>query len=57
MLKREWGEGNYHTYSIPGKTAALVPEFSVEDLLSAKLQFRFLLLHVKDLLLGRTLCW
>ena len=24
--------GGYRTYSIPGKAAALVPEFSVEDL-------------------------
>ena len=35
MLKGEWGEesnGKLPTYSIPGKTAALVPEFSVEDL-------------------------
>ena len=24
--------GIYYTYSIPGKTAALVPEFAVEDL-------------------------
>ena len=32
VLKREWGAGSYRTYSIPGKTAALVPEFAVEDL-------------------------
>ena len=35
MLKREWGaESNeklLHLF-IPGKTAALVPEFAVEDL-------------------------
>ena len=24
--------GSYHTYSIPGKTATLVPEFAVGDL-------------------------
>ena len=30
--------GSYYTYSIPGKIAALVPEFAVEDLLSAELQ-------------------
>ena len=44
MLKREWGvkaTGSYRTYSIPGKTAALVPEFAVEDLPSAELQHRF----------------
>ena len=48
MLKREWGaesNGNYRTYSIAGKTAALVPEFVVEDLTSAELQPRFLRLH------------
>ena len=36
MLKREsevWkATGSYLTYSIPGKTAALVPEFAMEDL-------------------------
>ena len=36
MLKRESGVQkameSYHTYSISGKTAALVPEFAVEDL-------------------------
>ena len=41
MLKREWGMGSHRTYSIPGKTAALVPEFAVEDLPSAELQPRF----------------
>ena len=30
--------GSYRTYSIPGKTAALVPEFAVEDLPLAELQ-------------------
>ena len=30
--------GSYRTYSIPGKTAALVPELAVEDLPSAELQ-------------------
>ena len=30
--------GNYRTYSILGKTAALVSEFAVEDLPSAELQ-------------------
>ena len=34
--------GSYRTYSIPGKIAALVPEFAVEDLPSAELQRRFL---------------
>ena len=34
--------GSYCTYSIPGKTAALVPEFAVGNLPSAKLQPKFL---------------
>ena len=42
MLKRESGvrkaTGSYCTCSIPCKTAALVPEFAVEDLPSAELQ-------------------
>ena len=37
--------GSYRTYIIPGKTAALVPEFAVEDLPSAELQPRFLRLQ------------
>ena len=37
--------GSYRTYSIPGKTAALVPEFTVEDLPSAELQLKFLCLQ------------
>ena len=45
MLKREWGaESNWkpsHLF-IPGKTAALVPEFTVEDLPLAELQLWFL---------------
>ena len=45
MLKRNWGAESYRTYSIPGKTAALVPEFAVEDLPSAELQPRFLCLQ------------
>ena len=39
--------GSYRAYSIPSKTATLVPEFVVEDLLSA--------LAMTDLPLGRTL--
>ena len=46
MLKRESGvrkaTESYRTYSIPGKTAALVPEFALDDLPSAELQPRFL---------------
>ena len=48
MLKREWGaesNGKLRTYSIPGKTSALVPEFTVGDLSSAELQPRFLRLQ------------
>ena len=37
--------GSYLTYSIPGKAAALVPGFAVEDLTSAELQPRFLRLQ------------
>ena len=41
MLKREWGaesNGKLPHLIIPGKTAALVPEFAVEDLPLAELQ-------------------
>ena len=34
--------GSYRTYSLPGKTSALVPEFAVEYLPSAELQPEFL---------------
>ena len=37
--------GSYRTYSVPGKTAALIPEFAVEDLPTAELQPRFLRLQ------------
>ena len=30
--------GRYRTYSISGKTSALVPEFAVQDLSSAELE-------------------
>ena len=33
--------GSYHTYSVPGKAAALVSEYAVENLPSAELQPRF----------------
>ena len=36
---------SYHTYSIPGKAADLVPDFAVEDLPSAERQSRFLRLQ------------
>ena len=45
MLQREWSaesNGKLYTYSIPCKTAALVPEFVVENLPLAELQPRFL---------------
>ena len=49
MLKRESGvrkaTGSYRTYSIPGKTATLFPEFAVEDLPLAELQPMFLRLQ------------
>ena len=37
--------GSYLNYSIPGKTAALGAEFTVEDLLLEELQPRFLCLQ------------
>ena len=60
MLKREWGaesNGKLPHLFIPSKTAALVPEFAVEDLPLAVLHPWFLALAVKDLPLGRTLWW
>ena len=46
--------GSYRTYSIPGKIAALVPEFAVKDMPSAEL-YPIPALAVKDLPLERTL--
>ena len=60
MLKWEWGaesNGKLPHLFIPIKTAALIPEFAVEDLPSAELHPWFLALPVKDLPLGRTLKW
>ena len=58
MLKREWGaEGNGklpHLF-IPSKTAALVPEFGVEDLPLGRTSAFIPEFVVKDLPLGRTL--
>ena len=54
MLKREWvrkATGSYRTCSLLDKTAALVPEFAVEDPPSVELQPWFL--H----LLWRTCLW
>ena len=49
MLKIESGvrktTGSYRTYSIPGKTAAFVPEFVVKDKPSAELKPRYLRLQ------------
>ena len=48
MRNREWGaesNGKLPHLIIPGKTAALVPEFAVEDLSSEELQPRFLRLQ------------
>ena len=45
MLKTEWGVESNRSYPIPGKTAALVPEFAVEDLPSAELPPGFLCLQ------------
>ena len=46
--EKEWvrkATGICRTYSIPGKTVALVPEFAVQDLPSVELQPRFLRLQ------------
>ena len=48
--------GRYRTYSIPGKTVALVPEFPVEDLRLDRIAALVSEFAVKDLPLGRTLC-
>ena len=47
--------GSYRTYLIPGKTAAMVPEFAVEDLPLSITPALVLALAVKDLPLGRKL--
>ena len=47
MIKMWKSTGSYRTYSIPGKTVALIPQFVVEDLPSAELQPRFLRLQWK----------
>ena len=60
MRKKEWGvesNGKLSHLIVPDKTAALVPEFAVEDLPSAELQPWFLHFAVKDLPLGRTHWW
>ena len=58
MLKREWGvESNRKLQHllIPGKTAALVLEFTMEDLPLGRTAALVPVLAVKDLPLGRTL--
>ena len=42
MIMVQKATGSYRTYSVRGKTAALVAEFAVEDLSSEELQPRFL---------------
>ena len=58
MLKREWdaeSNGKLPRLFIPGKTAALVPEFAVENLPLGKAVALVPEFAVKDLPLGRTL--
>ena len=60
MLKREWGtesNGKLPHLFIPSKTAALVPEFTVEDLPSAQFQPWFLFLQWKPCLVQNTLIY
>ena len=57
MLKREWGaesKGKLPHLFIPSKTAALVPEFAVEDLTLGRTAVLVPEFVVKDLHLGRT---
>ena len=58
MLKKEWGaesNGKLPHIFIPSKTAALVPEFAVEDLSLDRTATLVPAFAVKNLLLGRTL--
>ena len=58
MLKREWdaeNNGRLPHLFIPSKTATLVPEFAVEDLLLDRTATMVPAIAVKDLSLGRTL--
>ena len=58
MLKRDWGaesNGKLQHLFIPSKTAALVPEFAVEDLPLDRTATLVPGFAVKDLPLGRTL--
>ena len=56
MLKREWGaesNGKLTHLLIPSKTATLVPEFAVEDLLLGRIAALVPEFAVKDLSLDR----
>ena len=58
MLMREWGaesNGKQPYLFIPSKTAALVPEFAMEDLSLGRIVALAPEFAVKDLPLGRTL--
>ena len=58
MPKRDWGaesKGKLPHLFIPSKTATLVPEFAVEDLLLGRTTALVPEFAVKDLPLGRTL--
>ena len=58
MLKREWGaeiNGKLPHLFIPSKTATMVPEFAVEDMLLDRTAALVPALSVRDLPLGRTL--
>ena len=58
MLNREWGaesDGKLLHLFMPDKTAALSPEFAVEDLPLSRTTTLVPVLAVKDLPLGRTL--
>ena len=57
MLKREWGaesNGKLPHLFVPSKTATLVPELAVEDLLLSRTASLVPACAVKDLPLGRT---
>ena len=58
MLNRDWGaesNGKLPHLSIPSKTAALVPEFAMEDLPLGRIAALVPEFAVKDLPLGRTM--
>ena len=58
MLKSEWGvesNGKLAHLFIPSKTAALVPEFALEDLPLDRTATLLNAFEIKDVPLGRTL--